>query len=400
MPTQKQVSTKHSLGFRIFRVLAIIALLVNCGFLTAAIVSGSLGGALLFVPAVVLGLLLVWLLICWPARWSQRFKTGGAVVLSVLFAATAWYGFHVMFKFIQPTVWPKKVVPIGKPWVIEGNVFRQNDYNNPVVIQLDDGTYRMYFHDRQDLDTAMSTDGKHFTDVQKLFTGEMPTVIKLSDGRWRMYYFVNVGDSQPIMPCNQGDNCPAPKHQLVSAISEDGLHWTPEPGVRLAATPNPNGYDRDTMIHPSVIQLGDGTYKLYYDGEVKPTSSLALVTHYRKIMSASSRDGLNWTKDPGYRIDEKPVHTWEAYSPKALYKDGQVVLHFTTPNGIYEATSSDGQDFAISKNPVFSPGRIPMPDDNGAAGSYQDAYVLPVEGGNRIYFWIAGQGIWSAFQRQ
>ncbi len=76
-----------------------------------------------------------------------------------------------------------------------------------------------------------------------------------------------------------------------------------------------------------------------------------------------------------------------------------VILRFTTPNGIYQASSTDTLHFTISKNPIFSPGRIPMPGDNGAAGSYQDAFVLPDTGGNRIYFWIDGKGIFEAFQK-
>jgi F0F1-type ATP synthase assembly protein I len=391
--------SKHSLPFRIFRVVAIIALVVFATFLTVAAVSGSLGGALLFVPAVLFGGLLVWLLVR-PPNWSEKAKKGSIITLAVLFTLTGWYSFHIMFKFIQPTMLPKKVVPIGNPWVIEDNIFSDNDYNNPVVIQQD-GTYWMYFHDQDNMMAASSADGKKFSEPTMLFKGEMPTVIKLADGRLRMYYFVNAEDPGqqqgpgPMMPCD--DNCKPPKHNLVSAVSNDGLHWQQEPGVRLAASDS--GYDRDTMIHPSVIQLGDGSYKLYYDGEVDPTSSLALVTHYRKILSASSKDGLTWTRDPGYRIDEKPVHTWEAYSPKALYEDGKVTLYFTTPNGIYQATSTDTMNFTISKNPVFSPGRIPMPGPEGALDSYQDSFVLPVEGGKRMYFWINGQGTWSAFQK-
>ena len=127
---------------------------------------------------------------------------------------------------------------------------------------------------------------------------------------------------------------------------------------------------------------------------------MALVTHYRKILSASSTDGLVWTRDPGYRIDEKPVHTWEAYSPKAMYDNGKVILHFTTPNGIYEATSTDAQNFAVGKNPIFTPGRIPMPGSQGALNSYQDAFVLPDGNINRIYFWINGQGIFYASQQR
>ena len=407
MATPKNVPRpKRSLALKIVWIITTIFLVIYLTFLAVGITSGNLGASLLVTPAVIFGLLAMLLLIFWPGRWGHRFKVGALSGLLVLFAITGYYSFHILFKFIQPTVLPKKVVPDGNPWVIEGNVVTQNNYNNAVVIKLDDGTYRMYLHDSDKMLSAASSDGKKFGEFTELFQGEMPTIIKLDDGRWRMYYFVNAGQNapQPQMqpqqpqPMPNGGDMPAPKHELVSAVSSDGVQWTREDGVRLTSTPG--SYDAGTMIHPSVIRLNDGTYKLYYDGEVPDTHSYALVIKFRKILSASSKDGLIWTKDPGYRIDETPVHSWEAYSPKAMYKDGKVIIHFTTPNGIYVATSTDTLNFKVSDNPVFSPGRVPMPDgNNGVTGSYQDAFVLPVEGGNRIYFWISGKGIYSAFQK-
>ncbi|HSX31404.1 MAG TPA: hypothetical protein VLE99_05800 [Candidatus Saccharimonadales bacterium] len=392
--------SQRPLALKLLRIAAVAVAVIVLAMGVPTLLAGSLGAFLLCLPGMVLGALTLTLLFKWPAKlWLSG-------VTLALFATTTWFAFHVLWKYVQPTVWPKHAVAIGNPWVIEGNVFTNNDYNNAVVIRLDDGSYRMYFHNRNDMMMAASADGKKFDEPIKLFEGEMPTVIQLPDGRLRMYYFVNVAQPQPQQssanpggpaPMNCGDNCPAPKHNFVSAVSTDGMHWTQEPGIRLAASST--GYDRDTMIHPTVIRLSDGTYKLYYDGEIDDAHSYALAHHYRKILSASSTDGLTWARDPGYRIDEKPLHTWEAYSPKAMYQNGEVILRFTTPNGIYQATSTDTLHFTISKNPIFSPGRIPMPGDDGALGSYQDAYALSVPGGQRMYFWIDGQGIFSAFQK-
>jgi len=298
---------------------------------------------------------------------------------------------------------PKKVVAIGAPWVIQGNIFADNNYQNPVVVRLNSNIYRMYFQSPQptsvggqNIMTAVSTDGVHFSKVTNLFTGQMPAVVKLPDGQLRMYYMVSADPSTPAPNC--GDSCPAIKHNLVSAISSDGLHWMQEPGIRL--TTSGTGYDTSTIIHPTVILLNNGTYKLYYDGEIDSARSYSLWQHSRHILSASSTNGLNWTRDPGYRIDGATVHTYEAYSPKAVYQHGKVDLYFTTPNGIYEATSTNTLSFTVGQDPVFSPGRVPMPSGgNGTPGSYQDSFVLPVTGGNRMYFWIQGKGIWAAFQR-
>src|SRR5262249_16926581 len=157
------------------------------------------------------------------------------VVITLLFAVTAYGGFHVMFKFIQPTLLAKKVVPDGNPWVIEGQVFSTNDYNNAVVIQLGDGSYRMILHNRQDMLKAKSTDGKKFDTQVKILEGKMQTVVKTDDGRWRLYYFVNdpqahaptpmQNPTQPPQPQNCADNCKAAPNILVSAISSDGDTW-------------------------------------------------------------------------------------------------------------------------------------------------------------------------------
>ncbi len=74
---------------------------------------------------------------------------------------------------------------------------------------------------------------------------------------------------------------------IVSALSEDGLHFQKEPGVRIVQeTP----FETATVYAPEVLYLGDGTYRMYYAG----WSSEPL---HGQILSATSSDGLNWTKD-------------------------------------------------------------------------------------------------------
>ncbi len=386
--------------------MVILLLVIFVGFFSAAVIAGSLGAGLLMAVPLVFGVASLCLLLATRPQRTSKLRRSVTMTALLLFAVTGYGSFHILWKYVQPTLLPKKVVAVGNPWVMEGNIFTDNDYTNPVIIKFPGGLYRMYFHDHDNMLMASSPDGRHFSNVNKLFQGEMPTVVSLPDGRYRMYYFINANlppagqaapSPQPMPMQNCGDNCHATKHELVSAVSSDGIRWTQEQGIRLTASSG--GYDASTMIHPSVVRLADGSYKLYYDGEVDDVHSYALAEHYRKILSASSPDGLTWSRDPGYRIDEKPLHTFEAYSPKAVYQSGQVILRFTTPNGIYQASSSDTLHFTLSKNPIFSPGRIPMPSDDGALGSYQDAFVLSDTGGNRMYFWIDGKGIFSAFQK-
>ena len=76
-------------------------------------------------------------------------------------------------------------------------------------------------------------------------------------------------------------------HTIVSALSEDGLHFHKEPGARIVQeTP----FETATVYAPEVLYLGDGTYRMYYAG----WSSEPL---HGRILSATSPDGLSWTKD-------------------------------------------------------------------------------------------------------
>ena len=51
------------------------------------------------------------------------------------------------------------------------------------------------------------------------------------------------------------------QNNIISAISEDGLHFEKESGVRIAQET-----DRETyaVYAPEVVLLGDGTYRMYY----------------------------------------------------------------------------------------------------------------------------------------
>lgn len=268
-------------------------------------------------------------------------------------------------------------------WQEEGVIFDDNTIHNVEVITLEDGRYRMYFHQETRMKSAISQDGRTFTieDGVRL-QGSMPALIKLSDGRWRMYYQTLEG--------GQG--------VFKSAVSNNGLAWTLESGVRLA----PGGtYDPDNIVHPTVIALPQGGYRMYYDGEVTKTQQ----EFTWRILSATSEDGLTWIKDDGVRInvDEEPLEADLVWSSHAGYDDltGTYELYFSVQSpegkdGIYLATSKDGLLFNIVETPQLAPetesGEF---GPGGQVGSYQDPFVLELETGKRMYYWVSGSGIYS-----
>src|SRR3990170_1404994 len=145
-------------------------------------------------------------------------------------------------------LWAQELV-----WEEEGVIFSDPTIHNVEVIPLSDGQYRMYFHQVAEMKSAISSDGQNFTIEEGVrFQGSMPSLVKLLDGRWRMYY----------QALENG------KGVFKSAVSTDGLNWKIETGIRLS----PGGeFDLDNVVHPSVIALPQGGYRIYYDGEIRKT---------------------------------------------------------------------------------------------------------------------------------
>ena len=63
-----------------------------------------------------------------------------------------------------------------------------------------------------------------------------PRVLRLPDHRYRMYYTQILPRAGHPADANDYDNATT---RILSAVSTDGLNWTPEPGVRL--TPEQGG---------------------------------------------------------------------------------------------------------------------------------------------------------------
>lgn len=272
----------------------------------------------------------------------------------------------------------------------EGVVFSDQTLHNFEVIRLNDGRYRMFFHKGPQIRSAISSDGRNFIlESGVRLQGEMPAFVKLPDGSWRIYFKSGPGSTS-----------------IKSAITIDGFNFTIEPGERLGAGPS-GSLDQDGPIHPSVVGLPDGSFKMFYDGvlfDKKDTDQFTWT-----IMSAASPNGLNWQKDFGVRIevDEEDEEIFMAWSTHAEYDNGVYTLYFSaeaepaSKSGIYRATSTNGLDFVIEEGPVI--GRDPEFGDRdeqtqfGPRGVPQDPFVLHTEQGERLFYWITEQGILSAF---
>ena len=158
----------------------------------------------------------------------------------------------------------------------EAQVLGNDAIVNLEVIQVADGSYKMFYHTSNEIFSATSSDGKTFTlDNDRILEGKMPATVQLSDGTYRMYY--SDDDSN-----------------LMSATSQDGIKFTKESGIRLEKG---SALDAYGILHPSILFLSDGSYKLYYDGQSTSTTEPSSW----QILSASSEDGVTWIKDAGLK---------------------------------------------------------------------------------------------------
>ena len=241
----------------------------------------------------------------------------------------------------------------------------------------------------------VSSDGLHFEretgvrlENQYAFT---PYVMLLPDGRFRMYMTDQtkyVGERGAI--------------DIKSAISNDGLNFVMEPGDRLKYLAS--GDEAGGIRGSNVVRLSDGTYRMFYGG-LSPIGNEVV----SKSLSASSPDGLNFTRDAAERINRQsitPLANAGFGNPKP-YLDSKGTLHLFMPEaqsdsldhkneifGIFDETSTDGLNFSHSRTPVVQSFFLKKyyrgnPVTDPFVG-VEDQMVVPTPGGLRMYFFIYG----------
>jgi len=168
----------------------------------------------------------------------------------------------------------------------------------PDVVTRPKRGYRMYFEATSPqrpavVLSAISSDGLDWTpesgarieDESESFGSPrcLPMEFKEGDARsqprgYRLYFHRRPFPERPGLDAGL---------QIRSAISEDGLDFEFEPGARLVQE---NACESYALYAPEVLQLGDGSYRMYYAAwSEKPW--------HGRIFSARSWDGLVWQKE-------------------------------------------------------------------------------------------------------
>src|SRR3989344_3329733 len=103
--------------------------------------------------------------------------------------------------------------------------------------------------------------------------------VDLGNGKYRMYYA-----TEPEVPGN--------KLEVYSAVSSDGVEWTPENGVRID-TKNSEGLIFQNVAGPTTIMDGN-KYIMAYSGSISGKYKDAPNNYMTVLMWATSSDGLNF----------------------------------------------------------------------------------------------------------
>ncbi len=158
----------------------------------------------------------------------------------------------------------------------------------------------------------------------RVVDGSVPFVHLLKNGKVRLYY------------CNSKG--------ILSAISDDGLTFEKEQGVRIA----PGTGFESIVCDPTIVNLPDGRMRMYYKGANSQAGGPGQSIH--KIYSAVSSDGLTFQKE-GLRIDSETSGDkgWASVPDAITLPDGRVRIYYVTAaemqHGIGSSISSDGLNF-------------------------------------------------------
>jgi predicted GH43/DUF377 family glycosyl hydrolase len=279
--------------------------------------------------------------------------------------ARKWLSFGIVLVLVA-VVFAVVPVPVSagggaepsSTWIVEDGFRLEGGWPHcSDIVQLPDGTYRMYYADASPsgsypivIRSAISSDGLTWTRETGIRIGQgyggqegwagTPETIILPDGTYRMYY---LEERWPFVGPLWG--------RISSALSTDGLTWTKEAGIRVDYG---GTYDPVMATSPNIIELPNGTYRMYYSGRNEYAN--------HRILSAISSDGIEWIKEPGVRNDIGGIHdSYRADHPRVIrVPDGRYIMFYAGFDNVWSsrilsAVSWDGLTWTKESGIRISP---------------------------------------------
>lgn len=243
-------------------------------------------------------------------------------------------------------------------------------YADPDIIQMPDGSWRLYLGvepevqgTRFEIYTATSQDGRSWTlREQPVLTGAtFPDAVVLPDGRVRLYF-----QSGGV---------------IVSAISQDGVAFVREPGVRVGRS---GLLDSDNVAAPSVVERTDGSSLMAYRAvEAVRYRAQSINPTTTALILATSQDGIDW--DVGDVIVDGRSDRFDGYvDGSELFYDAQGLLHlrFWSSGSFEDQAGTSGQYDMVSR-------------DHGVTWS-EPVLFSSILGGDPTYA-VIGDALWMYF---
>lgn len=160
------------------------------------------------------------------------------------------------------------------------------------------------------------------------------------------------------------------------SISADGLNFISK---RTVIGNDPAGSEQEMVTNPSVFELLDGRYRMIYEGaRVIRDEKGKFYQSGRKLYSAISDDGREWTKESGVRFwdygDGKPGEIFTSVPDVIRLSDGRLRMYYT--RGITSATAlSSDEGVTWTKETNLELRKVAI-----------DLDVLLLEDGYRLFF--------------
>ena len=194
---------------------------------------------------------------------------------------------------------------------------------------------------------------------------QAPGIVRVPEGGFRLFYTA-VGPAKPYSMC-QG--------YILSAFSEDGVSFEPEPGIRMAPQPE-LAHMALRVIAPTISRCADGRWRMYFESRGDATEPMV-------ICSAISEDMLDWQHEPGIRLKGPGSVRAPRYLPLSdgrgrlfccgiEYGAGGPAGGEVVSEGVLSANSDDGLHFELEPSYRLEPLSVVR-----ESGGFSAAEVVP-----------------------
>ena len=200
---------------------------------------------------------------------------------------------------------------------------------------------------------------------------QAPCIVRRPSGGYRLFYTA-VGPARPFPAC-QG--C------IFSAVSDDGLVFRKEPGIRVAPQPERASLSL-RVLAPTIAACGDGQSRMYFEARGPADQPTA-------ICSAVSADMLKWELEEGIRLRRPggvggprflplPGGGGRLYCFESRFGPGGLADGQRLSQSVISAVTTDGPHFQVEPGCRMEDGQGP----HDSAGITAAEVIAPVSAGD------------------